>query len=35
VVASFLGWMLEAFDCFLMVFVLNDITREFDTDITG
>jgi hypothetical protein len=34
-VASFLGWMLEAFDFFLMVFVLNDIAREFDTDITG
>jgi MFS transporter, SHS family, lactate transporter len=26
--------MLEAFDFFLMVFVLNDIAQEFDADIT-
>jgi len=29
VVASFLGWMLDAFDFFLVVFVLTDIGREF------
>ncbi len=34
VAASFLGWTLDAFDFFLMVFVLKDIAREFDTDIT-
>ena len=33
VVASFLGWTLDAFDFFLMVFVLKDIAQEFDTDI--
>jgi MFS transporter, SHS family, lactate transporter len=33
VVASFLGWTLDAFDFFLLVFVLKDIAREFDTDI--
>ena len=34
VAASFLGWTLDAFDFFLMVFVLKDIAKEFDTDIT-
>jgi hypothetical protein len=34
VAASFLGWTLDAFDFFLMVFVLKDIAQEFDTDIT-
>src|SRR5512146_2713470 len=29
VVASFLGWMLDAFDFFLVVFVLTDIGRDF------
>ena len=29
VVASFLGWMLDAFDFFLLVFVLTDVAREF------
>jgi SHS family lactate transporter-like MFS transporter len=33
VVASFLGWTLDAFDFFLMVFVLKDIAQEFNTDI--
>jgi MFS transporter, SHS family, lactate transporter len=33
VIASFLGWMLDAFDFFLMVFVLKDIAEEFGTDI--
>jgi SHS family lactate transporter-like MFS transporter len=35
VAASFLGWTLDAFDFFLMVFVLKDIAREFNTDITN
>jgi MFS transporter, SHS family, lactate transporter len=34
VAASFLGWALDAFDFFLMVFVLKDIAQEFHTDIT-
>jgi MFS transporter, SHS family, lactate transporter len=33
VVASFLGWTLDAFDFFLLVFVLKDIAAEFHTDI--
>src|ERR1700680_4630119 len=35
VAASFLGWSLDAFDFFLMVFVLKDIAAEFHTDITS
>src|SRR5271154_1855507 len=34
VAASFLGWTLDAFDFFLMVFVLRDIAKEFGTQIT-
>jgi MFS transporter, SHS family, lactate transporter len=34
VAASFLGWTLDAFDFFLMVFVLKDIAQEFHTEIT-
>src|SRR5271163_1982382 len=34
VAASFLGWTLDAFDFFLLVFVLKDIAAEFHTDIT-
>ena len=34
VVASFLGWALDAFDFFLLVFVLKDIAAEFQTDIS-
>src|SRR4029453_13169012 len=29
VIASFLGWTLDAFDFFLVVFVLTDIAKEF------
>ena len=29
VIASFLGWMLDAFDFFIMVFVFSDIAKEF------
>jgi MFS transporter, SHS family, lactate transporter len=34
VAASFLGWTLDAFDFFLLVFVLKDIAAEFATDVT-
>ena len=34
VAASFLGWALDAFDFFLMVFVLTDIAKEFNSDVT-
>jgi hypothetical protein len=34
VAASFLGWTLDAFDFFLLVFVLKDIATEFNTQIT-
>jgi MFS transporter, SHS family, lactate transporter len=33
VAASFLGWALDAFDFFLLVFVLKDIAAEFHTEI--
>ena len=32
VLASFLGWMLDAFDFFLLVFVLKDVAREFGAE---
>jgi MFS transporter, SHS family, lactate transporter len=35
VAATFLGWSLDAFDFFLMVFVLEDISQEFNTEITN
>src|SRR6202011_4979642 len=34
VIASFLGWTLDAFDFFLLVFVLKDIAQEFGTEIS-
>jgi SHS family lactate transporter-like MFS transporter len=33
VVAAFLGWTLDAFDFFLMVFVFEDIAKEFNTTV--
>ena len=33
VVASFLGWMLDAFDFFLVVFVLKRLAADFGTDV--
>jgi SHS family lactate transporter-like MFS transporter len=35
VAASFLGWSLDAFDFFLLVFVLRDIAEEFHTEISN
>lgn len=31
--ASFLGWTLDAFDFFILVFVIKDIAKEFHTDV--
>ena len=33
VVASFLGWTIDAFDFFLLVFVLGDIAKQFDSSV--
>src|ERR1700692_4722595 len=33
ILASFLGWTLDAFDFFIIVFVLKDIAKEFKADI--
>src|ERR1700761_5856116 len=35
VLACYLGWTLDAFDFFIMVFVLGDIARSFGTDVTA
>ncbi|PWK87617.1 hypothetical protein [Fulvimonas soli] len=34
VLASFLGWTLDAFDCFLLVLVIGEIARGFHTGHT-
>jgi SHS family lactate transporter-like MFS transporter len=34
VIASFLGWTLDAFDFFLLIFVIRDIAREFRVEIS-
>ena len=33
VIATFLGWTLDAFDFFIIVFLFKDIAKEFNTDI--
>jgi MFS family permease len=35
VIASFLAWMFDAFDFFLLVFVLHEVAAEFGTPITS
>ena len=35
VIASYLGWTLDAFDFFILVFVLKDVAKEFGTDMTA
>jgi SHS family lactate transporter-like MFS transporter len=35
VIASFLGWTLDAFDFFILVFVLKAIAEEFKTDVAA
>lgn len=34
VMACFLGWTIDAFDFFILVFVVSDVAREFGTSIT-
>lgn len=34
VLSSFLGWTLDAFDFFILVFVLKDIAKEFNTPVS-
>ncbi|HEX3574091.1 MAG TPA: MFS transporter [Rhodopila sp.] len=34
IIACFLGWTIDAFDFFIMVFVVGDIAREFGASIT-
>ena len=33
IVAAYLGWMLDAFDFFILTFVLKDIAKEFGVDV--
>ncbi|GAP65819.1 arabinose efflux permease family protein [Mizugakiibacter sediminis] len=35
VLASFLGWTLDAFDYFLLVFVMPEVAREFGVEVAG
>ena len=34
VLACFLGWTIDAFDFFIVVFVVSDIAREFNASVT-
>ena len=34
VAASYLGWTLDAFDFFILVFVIKDVAKSFSTDVT-
>src|SRR5580700_1227089 len=33
VLASFLGWTIDAFDFFLLIFVMGDVAKEFDSTV--
>ena len=33
VIASFLGWTMDAFDFFLLIFVMGDIAKEFGSTV--
>jgi MFS transporter, SHS family, lactate transporter len=35
VIASYLGWTLDAFDFFILVFVLKDVAKEFGTGMAN
>ncbi len=34
IAAAYLGWTLDAFDFFIMVFVIGDVAKEFGIDRT-
>ena len=34
VLATYLGWTLDAFDFFILIFVLSDVAKEFGTSLT-
>src|SRR5580658_2423180 len=34
VIASFLGWTIDAFDFFILLFVMGDIAKEFGSTVT-
>ncbi len=34
IIASFLGWTIDAFDFFLLLFVMGEIAKEFDSTVT-
>ncbi len=35
VIASYLGWTLDAFDFFLLIFLITDVASAFDTSVTA
>mgnify|MGYP001546784081 CR=1 FL=1 len=35
VIASYLGWTLDAFDFFLLIFLITDVAKAFDTSVTA
>src|SRR5579871_2425039 len=35
VLAAYLGWMLDAFDFFILTFVLKDIAKEFGVEVSA
>jgi SHS family lactate transporter-like MFS transporter len=35
VLATYLGWTLDAFDFFIMIFVLKDVVQEFNSDLSA
>src|ERR1700688_3165053 len=35
ILAAFLGWMLDAFDFFLLTFLLKDIAKEFGVEVSA
>lgn len=35
IIASYLGWTLDAFDYFTLVFVLKDVAKDFSTDVAA
>lgn len=35
VIACFLGWTLDAFDFFILVFVIKDVAKDLGTSVTA